>query len=182
MKAFSWAFGLQLSWLVKMSTARGIGGWIVRRSGGVPVDRSSPQGLVQQLVNEFRERDELVLVIPPEGTRGRREYWKSGFYHIARQADVPVCLSYLDYGRTAVGCGPVFRMTGDVRADMQRIRDFYQRMRGKVPENFTEPRLREEVELDADERSATTATEEDAVALANVPTSDEPAADKDAPG
>lgn len=149
MKAFSWAFALPLSWLVKSSTTRGPLGWLIRRTGGVPVERSSPQGLVQQLVNEFRERDELVLVIAPEGTRARREFWKSGFYHVAHKAGVPICLSYLDYGRTAVGCGPVFYTTGDITADMNKIREFYSKMRGKIHENFTEPRLREEVELSA---------------------------------
>ena len=153
MISFGWRFGLSLAWLVKLATAHGPIGWLVRRSGGVPVDRSSPQGLVQQLVTEFRQRDSLVLVIPPEGTRSKREFWKSGFYHIARQADVPIVLAYLDYGRTAVGCGPCFKLTGNISADMQKIRDFYSTMRGKNPGNFTEPRLREELEA-ASEASA----------------------------
>lgn len=163
MLAFAWRFGIRLSWLVKLSSTRGLMGWLVRRTGAVPVDRSSPQGLVQQLVEEFRNNDELVLVIPPEGTRAKRELWKSGFYHIARQSDVPIALSYLDYGRTAIGFGPCFKLTGNVSADMQKIRDFYGTMRGKIPENFTEPRLREELEeLSASPATATaTATDDE---------------------
>ena len=153
MVAFGWAFGLKLSWLVKSPSTRGIMGWLVRKVGGVPVDRSSPQGLVQQLVREFREQDELILVIPPEGTRAKREFWKSGFYYIAHKSNVPIALSYLDYGRTAVGIGPCFHLTGDIPADMDRVREFYARMRGKVPENFTEPRLREELEYTPDSRT-----------------------------
>ena len=144
MVAFAWRWGLRINWLVKSTAARYPFGALLRALGAIPVDRSSPQGLVSQLTAEFGERLELLLSISPEGTRARRDYWKSGFYQVARAANVPVCLSYLDYGRMKGGFGPCFLLTGDMHADMNRIRAFYRDVRGRVPEQFTPPRLREE--------------------------------------
>ncbi len=146
----SW-WGVHLNWLAKQSVMRWPVAWLLRRLGVVPVDRSAPQGLVGQIVSQFEQREAMVLSVPPEGTRARREYWKSGFYHMARQANVPVCLSYLDFGRRTAGFGPCFELTGDVGKDMDRIREFYADVQGKVPENFTPPRLREEDDQDGRE-------------------------------
>lgn len=146
MLCFARWWGLRINWLAKKSVVRWPVAGLLRRTGVVPVDRSAPQGLVGQIVEQFEQREQLVLSIPPEGTRARREYWKSGFYHIAQQANVPVCLSYLDYGKRESGFGPCFRLSGNVRADMDRIREFYSGITGKIPENFTPPRLREEDE------------------------------------
>ncbi len=156
MLMFAWWWGLRISWLVKRSAVRGPFGWFLRRMGAIPVDRSAPQGLVGELAAEFASRDELLLSIPPEGTRARREYWKSGFYHIALSAKVPICLSYLDYARRTGGFGPCFPLTGNYRADMDRIRAFYQEISGKHPARFTHPRLREESQ-DSEQSSKTTA-------------------------
>jgi 1-acyl-sn-glycerol-3-phosphate acyltransferase len=80
-------------------------------------------------------------VITPEGTRSRGETWRSGFYRIARAADLPVMLGYLDSVTRTTGLGPTLRLTGDVGADMDRIRDFYADKAGIHPEKFTPPRL-----------------------------------------
>lgn len=144
MLMFAWHYGLSINWMVKKSSTQGPLGGLVLRTGAIPVDRRAPHGLVGELVRAFAEHEELHLSIPPEGTRARRDYWKSGFYHIARQANVPVCLSYLDYGRSVGGFGPTFYLSGDVRADMDRVRAFYRDVRGRHHENFTPPRLIEE--------------------------------------
>lgn len=144
MVTFAWYWGLSISWFVKSSSTKGLLGWLPRLVGAIPVDRRAPQGLVGELTRAFGEREHLILVIPPEGTRKKREYWKSGFYHIARQANVPICLSYLDYGRNRGGFGPCFYLSGDVRADMDRIREFYRDVRGRKPEMWTPPKLIEE--------------------------------------
>jgi 1-acyl-sn-glycerol-3-phosphate acyltransferase len=144
MLAFVWWWGLPARWVVKSSLARGPVGWILRRLGAVAVDRSAPQGQVGLLAAEVRREAEIVLSIAPEGTRARATYWRSGFYHLAREAGVPVCLSYLDYGRRRGGFGPCFPLSGDVKADMDRVRDFYGGVRARYPERFTPPRLREE--------------------------------------
>jgi len=85
-----------------------------------------------------------VLVVPTEGTRELTQYWKSGFYHIARQAGVPIVPSFLDFGRRRGGFGPALQVSGDVSADMQYFREFYAGMAGKFPANFGPIRLKEE--------------------------------------
>lgn len=146
MLALAWWWGLHVDWLVKKEFLRGPLGWWLKRIGAVPVDRSAPQGLVGELTEAFRSRDRMVLAIPPEGTRERRAHWKSGFYQVAREAGVPICLSYLDYGRKRGGFGPCLSTSADVRADMDLIRSFYAGVSACVPEQFTPPRLVEEDE------------------------------------
>jgi 1-acyl-sn-glycerol-3-phosphate acyltransferase len=147
MIACAWYWGLPVRWLVKQSMTRGPGRLLLLL-GAVPVDRAHPEGLVEELTGEFRSRERFVLAIPPEGTRKRARHWKSGFRRVALAAGVPVLLTALDYGRRRAVCGPCFFMTDSVRADMDRVRDFYQEMTGKVPALFTPPRLREEDEPD----------------------------------
>jgi 1-acyl-sn-glycerol-3-phosphate acyltransferase len=146
MQTFAWYWGLDVDWLVKSSTTRGPAGPLLKKLGAIPVERSAPQGLIDQLAREFASRARMRLVIAPEGTRARRTHWKSGFYHLARQAGVPVCLSYLDYRNKRGGFGPCFSLTGNVRADMDRIRSFYRDVMAARPSDFTPPRLREEDE------------------------------------
>jgi 1-acyl-sn-glycerol-3-phosphate acyltransferase len=110
----------------------------------VAVDRKSPQGMVEDLVAKAGTSKHLSLVIAPEGTRALKEYWKSGFYRIAQQADLPVCLGYCDAQNKRMGFGPVIHLTGDVKADMDIIREYYADVRGVNPDKATPPRLREE--------------------------------------
>jgi 1-acyl-sn-glycerol-3-phosphate acyltransferase len=117
-------------------------GWLMRGLGGLPIDRSARHNVVEQAVQSFRERERLVLAILPEGTRKRTPYWKSGFYHIAVGAKVPIALGYADYRRKVGGIGRIFVPSGDVDTDMAIIREFYSRMTGKRPEQFGEIRLK----------------------------------------
>ncbi len=138
--------GLDISWMVKDSWGKGPVGTVVRGVDGVPIDRSRAHGMVDQMVAEFGERDSFYLVIPPEGTRGRADYWKSGFYRIARGADVPVVPGFLDYRRREGGFGDPIPLTGDVGQDMERLRDYYKDAApmARFPEKFGPVRLREE--------------------------------------
>ena len=115
-------------------------------STGTPSDRKASHNLVDQMVAEFARREAFTLVIPPEGTRRRVETWKSGFYHIALGAHVPVVPGYLDYGRKRAGLGPPIELTGDPKVDMDAIRAFYATMdpKGKVPANVGPVALRDE--------------------------------------
>jgi 1-acyl-sn-glycerol-3-phosphate acyltransferase len=110
--------------------------------GGIPVDRSGPKNMVQQLVDIFGEKDRLILAVPPSGTRSKRPYWKTGFYHIAHGASVPIATSFLDYGTKECGFGPPMVTTGDIEADFEKLRDLYGRCKGKFPENTNDIRLR----------------------------------------
>ncbi len=122
MLAASYVLGIKISWIGKHTLFRGLKGYFLRRVGGIPVDRRSPQNLVEQIVTVFSTSDSLALAVPPEGTRGKAQCWKSGFYHIARLAGVPIGLGYLDYGRRRCGIGGFLLPSGDLCADMDFIR------------------------------------------------------------
>jgi 1-acyl-sn-glycerol-3-phosphate acyltransferase len=113
--------------------------------GGIPVNRREPQGFVADIEREFARRNEFLLAVAPEGTRGRAEYWKSGFYRIARAAHVPVALAYIDFPAREIGVGAYIELTGDVTADMVTIRAFYAGKTGRHPENQGPVRLRGEL-------------------------------------
>ncbi|GAB4572265.1 MAG: lysophospholipid acyltransferase family protein [Anaerolineae bacterium] len=138
------ALRMRLNFLMKDSWFRGPLGAISRRLGGIPIDRSTSHNTVEQIVEAFKTHDTLALAITPEGTRRRTDHWRSGFYHIARQAGVPIVLAFADYTRKEVGFGPVITPTGDIKTDMDRIRAFYADKTGRFPENFGPVRLRNE--------------------------------------
>ena len=144
MLATAYVLGIRPSWLGKRELFRWPFGGFMRWLGGVPVDRRAAQNLVQQAVERFAASARLLLVVPPSGTRRRATHWKSGFYHIARGARVPIVCTFLDYRRKVGGIGPVVRPVGDVRADMGTIRAFYAGIVGRYPELTTPVRLREE--------------------------------------
>jgi 1-acyl-sn-glycerol-3-phosphate acyltransferase len=142
--AFAEVFDLRISFMMKHTVFRGPFGPFFKSLGGIPIRRHLRESLVKQMIELFRAREDLVLVVPAEGTRDRVEFWKSGFYHIAREAEVPIVLSYLDYARRRGGFGPAIIPTGRFSEDMDAIRDFYADKSGKYPELFAEPKLREE--------------------------------------
>ncbi len=117
-------------------------GGFMRALGGVPVDRSAGAGFVEATVAMFDKNDHFVLVISPEGTRSRTEYWRSGFYQIAMLAGVPVALGYIDYRRKRIGIGAVFTPCGEIDRDFHIIRDFYMGIPGWRPQNQGEIRLK----------------------------------------
>lgn len=122
--AFILSTGLEIHFMAKAEAFPVWAGWLLRAVGGIPVNRSSPEGMVAQMVAEFRSRDKFVLIVAPEGTRKKVERWKSGFYRIAQAADVPIVLGYLDYPKRIVGIGPTFQTTGAMEADMDAMRAY----------------------------------------------------------
>lgn len=142
--ALAAVFGIRIRWMGKHSLFRFPFGGLMRRLGGIPVRRDRHNNIVEQMARELREADELALIVPTEGTRRRVEHWKSGFYHIAVGANVPIVMGYLDFRRKRGGFGAAFQPTGDLRADMDAIRAFYADKSGRHPDNFGPVRLREE--------------------------------------
>lgn len=140
----AYSFKLSIQWLMKASVFVPIVGSVMRFLGGIPVDRSQSNNLVRTLAKRINESDGIALVVPPSGTRGYTEYWKSGFYRIALEADIPVVCGYLDYEKREAGLGESFNLTGDLTKDMDRIRLFYQDIAGRHPDNKSRIRLREE--------------------------------------
>lgn len=100
-------------------------GLFFRWLGGIPIDRTRAHKVATQTIRTFREEDAFAVAIPPEGTRKAVTEWKRGFYLIARGAKVPIVLGYLDYGRKCGGYGPAIEPSGDVDADIDRIKEFY---------------------------------------------------------
>jgi 1-acyl-sn-glycerol-3-phosphate acyltransferase len=145
MVACAWTLRLDIRWLGKSSLFRPRPfGWLMRALGGIPVERGTPQQTVARIAEEFRSRETLLLGISPEGTRSAGDRWKSGFYHIAREAGVPIGFGFLDFARKRGGLGGILVPTGDVRADMDRVRAFYADIRGKRPRLQIEPRIKDE--------------------------------------
>lgn len=101
--------------------------------GGVPVDRTGNQNYVEAMIEEFSKRTEFMLTIAPEGTRGAVRKWKTGFYHIAVGAKVPLVVGMMDYAKKSGGLGPAIWPTGDFKADMEKIAELYATVTPKYP-------------------------------------------------
>lgn len=126
----------RVKFMIKHSLFIGPLGSVLRWLGGIAVERESHHNFVEQMVREFAQTDEMVLIIAPEGTRRPVAEWKRGFYHIAHQAGVPVVRCYLDFGRRRVGIWAPFYPTGDIERDLWRIRADYDEVQPRYPENF----------------------------------------------
>ncbi len=146
MLAASWVFRIRLSWVGKHTLFTvPLWGRFLRTLGGVPVDRRARHGFVGEAAARIRDAEEgCLLAIPPSGTRSRAPHWKSGFYHIAVSAGVPIVLGSLDYAKRRAVLGPVIAPSGDIAADMDRIRAFYLDKRGRHPAQETPVRLKDE--------------------------------------
>ena len=130
------ALDLRVHWLGKHTIFRRPFGAILRRLGGIPVDRSARQGVVAQVVEAFRAHDRFVLGLSPEGTRKKVARWRTGFYNIARAANVPILAVALDFERKRIVIGPLFKATGDLEGDVEKMRAFFAPIKGKRPELF----------------------------------------------
>lgn len=123
-----------LKFMIKDSVMKGPLGAVLKACGGVAVDRSRRSNLVEAMAETIGRLPEIALCVPPEGTRKRVEFWKSGFYHIARAAQVPVLLAFVDGPNRTFGTGPLVHLTGDMELDLNVIRNFYGDMKGLHPE------------------------------------------------
>lgn len=124
-------FRLDVRWLGKDTLFAGPLGPIMKWLGGVPVNRGEAKDIVPDAVAFLRSGEKAALAIAPEGTRSSVARWKTGFYRIAVEAEVPILLSWLDYPSKTAGLGPLFQPTDDMDADIQTMQDFYKPLRGK---------------------------------------------------
>lgn len=119
-----------------------VGGWL-KKLGAIPIDRapnthgSRGHGYVDSMVSLLKADPKLVILITPEGTRAKRTEWKTGFYHVAAAANVPIGLGYLDYKNRIGGVGAWLSPSGNMDADMRKIMDFYRNAHPRHPENFS---------------------------------------------
>ncbi|HAX20758.1 MAG TPA: glycerol acyltransferase [Hydrogenophaga sp.] len=133
------AFALRLNpyWMGKHSIFRAPFGGLMRWLGGIPVNRAQSSNLVAASAQAIAGADgPLQLIVPPEGTRSKTRYWKTGFYYIAQTARVPIVMAYMDYATKRSGLGPLFQPTGDIAADMAAIKAFYAPFKGKNAAQF----------------------------------------------
>ncbi|MEO1044001.1 MAG: 1-acyl-sn-glycerol-3-phosphate acyltransferase [Pseudomonadota bacterium] len=128
--------GLRTRFMAKASLFKWPMGTFMRQVGGVPVDRDAAKDMVQQMAEEFAARDDFILTIAPEGTRSAATRWRTGFYHIAMAAKVPIVCGFMDYRSRRAGLGPVIHPTGDYDADMAPAFAFYEGMSGRRGEGL----------------------------------------------
>lgn len=129
-------YRVKLRWMGKKSLTQGPFGWLIKWLGCVPIDRSAANDVVRTMAEAFEAEPCMVLAIPPEGTRSATKEWKTGFYHIAHAADVPLVLSVLDYGTKTVSLAAVVRTSGDYAADLPVIQSYYANAAGKHADKF----------------------------------------------
>ncbi len=133
----AFALGLNIRWMGKASLFRAPFGPVMRWLGGIAVDRSQSNNLVAASARALREAPQAFqLIVPPEGTRSRTRYWKTGFYYIALQAGVPIVMAYMDYSERRSGLGPVFVPSGNIEQDMVAIKAFYAPFKGRHADQF----------------------------------------------
>lgn len=141
----NWDFilGVAARSILRMNRAKYLGkkelfrapfGWIFTALGGIPVERSRHTNMVEQVAEQFRKRDSLILALAPEGTRKKVEKLKTGFYYIAKAAEVPIILTGFDYGNKEIVIGEPFHPTEDAESDIREITRFFSNIKGKYPE------------------------------------------------
>lgn len=126
-------YRIRLCWMGKKSLTTGPFGWFIKALGCMPIDRSQSNDVVKTMADAIGVADTMVLAIPPEGTRARVNEWKSGFYHIAVAANVPIVLSVLDYKKKTMSIAAAVHPSGDYETDLSIIRSYYANAVGKHP-------------------------------------------------
>ena len=130
------ALRLNLNVFIKHTLFIGPIGWFLSYCGGVPIDRRAAGARVRQTVQEYENNDDMVLLITPEGTRSAQANWKTGFYHIASEAKVPVAVAFVDTAERRAGIDHFITPSGDIDKQMAEIKAFYDTKRGMRPENY----------------------------------------------
>ena len=136
-----WVLGIDFRWVGKDTMFASPLGPLFRRWGGIPVNRRESSGFVAQMHAALEAHDDFHLAIAPEGTRASVPRWRSGFWHLARAAKVPIGLAYIDYAHREIGVGAWLETTGDADADVARMAAFYARFTAKRPQNAGPVRL-----------------------------------------
>lgn len=138
-----WAMNMPLNWVAKHSMFWGPLKPLFIAMGGVPLNREKSIGFIQKNIELFEKREEFVLGLMPEGTRSKTDRLKTGFYHIAYGAKVPLVLAYLDYKNKKIGVGKVMVISGDIDADFEIIKAFYQDKVGFKPDKASDLKIKE---------------------------------------
>lgn len=133
-----WLHEMPVKFFIKNSYTKGLHGGYFRWLGGIGINRKEAGNMVETAAQLFKEKEQLIIIIPPEGTRKRVDKWKKGFYHIAKTAQVPVSFGFLDYKEKIGGVGGYINLTDSFENDMEKIQTFYKTKTGKFPEFYNE--------------------------------------------
>ncbi|MCC5916808.1 MAG: 1-acyl-sn-glycerol-3-phosphate acyltransferase [Cryomorphaceae bacterium] len=139
-QAACWILGIKWKYFIKdFYTKNFLLGWFFKATGAIGVNRSQRKlNLVDFAIKQFSKYDDLVVLVPAEGTRKRVEKWRTGFYHIALGAKVPIALGFMDYGKKHTGVLAVFTPTGDFKKDMRYIESEYKKVTPRYPDKYNE--------------------------------------------
>jgi 1-acyl-sn-glycerol-3-phosphate acyltransferase len=128
--------GYKVNYMVKQELFVFPFSMLLKKSGGIAVDRKKNNNVVDEMVAKINQADKIFLMLSAEGTRKRVDKWKSGFYYVAQKANVPICTGFLDYSKKEAGFGPVIKICGDVEQDLAKIKAFYSTITPQIPVNF----------------------------------------------
>tara|TARA_B110000503_G_C6993403_1_gene348347 strand:+ start:25 stop:645 length:621 start_codon:yes stop_codon:yes gene_type:complete len=134
--AMAFHLRLKVYFIGKHTLFEGMAGPIMRWLGGIPLNREVSKNFVDSSIEAYADHENLIFAIAPEGTRASVDRWKTGFYHMAKGAKVPLALAYFDFATRTGGIGKMFDTTGNMAADMQAIATFYSTVIGKNPNNY----------------------------------------------
>jgi len=125
------ALGIRLTYIAKHTLFKGPLGWVMKKTGGVPVDRESAERTVDEIVRQFNQSERLYYAIAPEGTRKQVERWKTGFLRVAYKAKVPVLMVSFDYRKKRILIGDCAELSGDIDRDLESVQRYYSQFSGK---------------------------------------------------
>ena len=128
--------GTMINFIGKSSLFKGPFGFFFRMLGGTPVDRTQSNNLVDAVVKIFNSKEEFRLGLSPEGTRKKVEKWKTGFYYIAKGANVPIVMATLDFGNKKIKISEPYYTTPNKIKDFEVFHNYYKNVKGKKPELF----------------------------------------------
>jgi len=133
--AIFWERDIKIKFLFDANDKNKLILFLIKKIGGININEIEGS-VVDYSVELLNKSDKIILIVPAEGTLKRVGKWRTGFYHIARKANVPVALGYLDYYDRTGGIGDLFRVSGNINNDFKKIQNFYKNFTAKVPENY----------------------------------------------
>jgi 1-acyl-sn-glycerol-3-phosphate acyltransferase len=128
-----WVYGINPKIFIKQELFFFPLGWMLKKLGGMPIDRNSRKNIVEEIAYEMVVNEEIMVLLTPEGTRKYNPNWKRGFYYIAKAAQVPVYPVYICYEKKEIGFADPFPLSNNVEQDIEKLKQFYRQFKGKNP-------------------------------------------------
>ena len=133
---YKFAKGIDIKFIGKHTLFKPPFGFMFRAMGGIPVNRSTSKNMVQSIIDIFNEKDKFIFALSPEGTRKKVSKWKTGFYHVAKGANVPIVMATLDFENKQILINDPYYVTGDQKVDFEYFHNYFKEVKGKNPDQF----------------------------------------------